>query len=320
MRMFVNTVVMLGAALAFSASAAAGGYPDRAVTIVVPYSAGGLTDLYGRLIGKYLGTLWGVPVIVENKGGAGTMIGTQTAARAKPDGYTLLLTSYAYTSNPILRRHLPYSKDALQPVMLVGRTSNMLVVSAKTNLHTLNDVIAKAKKSPGNLRLASSGNGSSPQIAAELWAKAVGVKITHVPYKGTSPAMNDVYAGQVDGIFDGLSSMPAVKSGMLRAIAIASEKRQAAAPNVPTFKELGVNLIFGSWFGFFVPQGTPDAIVKKLNADMRRAVDDPATRAALENTHLVIDTGSPAKFAHFLKYESSRLQDLVNSGADIAVE
>ncbi|MBV6306347.1 tripartite tricarboxylate transporter substrate binding protein [Candidimonas humi] len=318
--MFVNTVVMLGAALAFSASAAAGGYPDRAVTIVVPYSAGGLTDLYGRLIGKYLGTLWGVPVIVENKGGAGTMIGTQTAARAKPDGYTLLLTSYAYTSNPILRRHLPYSKDALQPVMLVGRTSNMLVVSAKTNLHTLNDVIAKAKKSPGNLRLASSGNGSSPQIAAELWAKAVGVKITHVPYKGTSPAMNDVYAGQVDGIFDGLSSMPAVKSGMLRAIAIASEKRQAAAPNVPTFKELGVNLIFGSWFGFFVPQGTPDAIVKKLNADMRRAVDDPATRAALENTHLVIDTGSPAKFAHFLKYESSRLQDLVNSGADIAVE
>jgi len=318
--MFVNTVVMLGAVLAFSASAAAGGYPDRAVTIVVPYSAGGLTDLYGRLIGKYLGKLWGVPVIVENKGGAGTMIGTQTAARAKPDGYTLLLTSYAYTSNPILRRHLPYSKDALQPVMLVGRTSNMLVVSAKTGLHTLNDVIAKAKKSPGNLRLASSGNGSSPQIAAELWAKAVGVKITHVPYKGTSPAMNDVYAGQVDGIFDGLSSMPAVKSGMLRPIAIASEKRQAAAPNVPTFKELGVNLIFGSWFGFFVPRGTPDALIKKLNADMRRAVDDPATRAALENTHLVVDTGSPAKFAHFLKYESSRLQDLVNSGADIAVE
>src|SRR5690606_16730777 len=129
---------------------------------------------------------------------------------APADGHTILLTSYAYTSNPILRQDVPYAEDALRPVMLLGSSRNMLVVSARTDLHKLEDVIAKAKHSPGNLRLASSGNASSPHIAAELWAKEVGVTITHVPYRGTGPAMNDVLSGEVDGIFDGPSAMPNV--------------------------------------------------------------------------------------------------------------
>lgn len=320
MKLFARAVAVLLAAFALASTAIAKKYPDHPVTIIVPYSPGGVTDLYGRVIADYLGKLWDVPVIVENKAGAGTMIGTADAARAEPDGYTLLLTSYAYTSNPILRKKLLYPKDALRPVMLLGNSRNMLVVSAQTDLHTLEDVIAKAKKSPGNLKLASSGNGSSPHIAAELWAKEVGVTITHVPYKGTSPAMNDVLAGEVDGIFDGPSAMPKVKAGLLRAIAIASEKRHPGAPGVPTFRELGVDLVFGSWFGFLVPKNTPDAIVEKLNADLRKAVEDPATRAAIDKTNLLVATGSPQDFAKFLDFESKRLQGLVDSGADITVQ
>lgn len=300
---------------------AAQAFPDnKPVTIVVPYAAGGVTDLYGRAIADYLGKLWKVPVIVQNKGGGGTVIGTQEVARAEPDGHTILLTSYAYTSNPILRTDLPYAKDALVPVMLLASSSNMLVVSARTDLHTLEDVIAKAKRAPGALQLASSGNASSPHIAAELWAKEVGVKITHVPYRGTGPAMNDVLSGEVDGIFDGPSSMPNVKAGKLRAIAIASAKPHPGAPGVPTFRELGIDLVFGSWFGFLVPKGTPDELIEKINTDLRQAVNDPKTRAIIDKTGVITVAGSPQEFADFLAYESDRLQRLVDSGANISVQ
>jgi tripartite-type tricarboxylate transporter receptor subunit TctC len=295
-------------------------YPDQPVTIIVPYAPGGVTDVYGRAIAEYLGRKWGVPVIVKNEGGGGTMIGTLAVARAQPDGYTVLLTSYAYTSNPLLRNDVPYAKDALRPVMMLGNSRNMLVVSAQSDLHDMADVLAKAKKSPGNLRLASSGIASSPHIAAELWAHAVGVQITHVPYRGTTPAMTDVLAGQVDGIFDGPSSMPNVDAGRLRAIAIASEQRHPAAPNVPTFRELGIDLVFGSWFGFLVPKDTPDAVVDKLNADLRLAVQDPRTRAAIDKTGLLMATGSPRQFADFLAFESKRLKQLVDTGADLRLQ
>lgn len=320
MKRLLRACAALAATAVLAAPAAARDYPSQPVTIVVPYAPGGVTDLYGRAIADYLGKLWKVPVIVKNEGGAATMIGTQAVARAEPDGHTLLLTSYAYTSNPILRTDMNYGKDAFRPVMLLGNSRNMLVVSGRGDLHTLDDVVAKARKSPGNLRLASSGVASSPHIAAELWAHAVGVQITHVPYRGTSPAMNDVFAGQVDGIFDGPSAMPNVKAGRLRAIAIASEQRHPGAPGVPTFRELGVDLVFGSWFGFFVPKGTPDAVVDQLNADLRQAVADPATRAAIDKTALLVAAGSPKEFADFLEYESQRLKKLVDSGADFSAQ
>jgi tripartite-type tricarboxylate transporter receptor subunit TctC len=321
MKRLLIACAVLAALLALSApSGAEKPYPHQPVTIIVPYAPGGVTDVYGRAIAEYLGKLWQVPVIVKNEGGGGTMIGTQTVARAEPDGNTILLTSYAYTSNPVLRNDVPYAKDALRPVMLLGNSRNMLVVSARGDLHTLDDVLAKARKSPGNLRLASSGIASSPHIAAELWAHAEGVQITHIPYRGTTPAMTDVLAGEVDGIFDGPSAMPNVDAGRLRAIAIASEKRHPAAPNVPTFRELGVDLVFGSWFGFLVPKGTPDAVVDKLNADLRKAVADPATRAAIDKTALLVSAGSPQDFAVFLDYETKRLKQLVESGADLRLQ
>lgn len=311
---------VISASVITTTTTAAEDYPRQPVTIVVPYAPGGVTDAYGRIIADYLGRQWKVPVIVKNEAGGGTMIGTSAVARAEPDGNTILLTSYAYTSNPILRKDLSYDKDAFRPVMLLGNSRNMLVVSARSDLHTLDDVVAKAKKSPGNLRLASSGIASSPHIAAELWARAVGVQITHVPYRGTSPAMNDVFAGEVDGIFDGPSAMPNVKAGKLRAIAIASEEPHPFAPGVPTFRELGVDLVFGSWFGFLVPKGTPDAIVDKLNADLRRAVEDPTVKAAIDKTGLLLSVGSPEQFSDFLDYESERLQKLAKTSADLRLQ
>ncbi|QDJ52627.1 hypothetical protein CBR69_21055 [Bordetella hinzii] len=309
--------LLAACAVAMCGLGSAQAFPEHAVTIVVPYAPGGVTDLYGRAIGEFLGRRWKVPVIVKNEGGAATMLGTQSVARAEPDGHTLLLTSYAYTSNPVLRKDMSYGEDALRPVMLLGNSRNLLVVPAKGELHTLDDVLAKARKSPGNLRLASSGMASSPHIAAELWAKAEGVQITHVPYRGTGPAMNDVLGGMVDGIFDGPSSMGNVEAGRLRAIAIASEKRHPGAPGVPTFRELGVDLVFGSWFGFFVPKGTPDAVLQQINADLRAAIADPATRAAIDRTSLLVEGGTPEAFARFLDYESARLKALVDSGVDL---
>ena len=316
--MLQRALVSLCAALAFSAQAET--YPDRPITLVVPYTAGGITDAYARSIGEYLGRLWDTQVVVENKGGAATILGTQHVARAKPDGYTILLTSYAYTSNPVLRKDLPYKPEALTPVMLLGNSRSMLVVSSKSELHTLKDVIAKGRKSPGNLKFASSGNASSPHVAAELWAKEVGVSITHVPYKGTGPAMNDLFGGLVDGIFDGPSSIANVRSGRLRALGIANDTRHPAAPEVPTFKEQGIDMVFGSWFGFMVPADTPKPIVEKLNAGLNKSLQDPAVRKVLDAAGLFVVGGTPDEFAHFLDGESKKLQGLVDSGVKFIVQ
>lgn len=313
-------VLLAASALPAQALAEAQSYPDRPITLIVPYSPSGVTDAYARSIGDYLGRLWNTQVIVENKGGAGTIIGTQHVSRAKPDGYTLLLTSYAYTSNPILRKDLSYDPASLTPVMLLGNSRSMLVVSSKSDLHTLKDVIAKGKKAPGNLKFASSGNASSPHIAAELWAKEVGVSITHVPYKGTGPAMNDLFGGLVDGIFDGPSSIANVHAGRLRALGIASETRHPAAPEVPTFKEQGIDLVFGSWFGFLAPAGTPEPVIQKINDGLNKSLSDPKVKSVLDAAGLFIVGGTPQEFASFLDHESNRLQGLVDSGVKLLVK
>lgn len=317
-----RTVVLACATLlaGVAAPAQADKFPDHAVTIVVAYAPGGVTDLYGRVLARKLSEMWGQPVVVENKAGGGTTIGTQYVARAPANGYTLLLTSYAYTSNPILMAKLPYDPAALTPLMLLGNSHTMLVLTGNSPMKTLEDVVAKARSAPGAFKVASSGNASSPHISAELFAKAIGAEITHVPYKGTGPAMNDVLAGQVDGIFDGPASMPTVRAGKLRAIAIAAPSRHPAAPDVPTFREKGIDLIFGSWFGFFVPTGTPAAIQTQLLADLHKALEDPDVRNQIGKTSLEISGGTPEAFAAFLKAESERLRKLIASGARIILD
>ncbi|MGE0313006.1 MAG: Bug family tripartite tricarboxylate transporter substrate binding protein [Lautropia sp.] len=295
-------------------------FPSRTVTIVVPYAAGGVTDRYTRAVAEHLTKAWGQSVIIENRAGGGTLIGTQVVSIAKPDGHTLLATRFGFTSNPVLRRNLPYARDALRPVALYGANPNLLIISARSSIRSLEDVVRTAKSSEGALKLASSGNGSSPHIAAELFAKLVGASITHLPYRGQSPAMNDVVSGVADGMFDGLSAMPLVRDGSLRAIAIASAKRSPLAPDLPTFRELGIDLVFGSWFGVLAPAGVPDAIVDKINADINAALRDPGVRATFDRAGLIPSPGTAADFGRFLQSETDRLKALVDGGAKIAFE
>lgn len=289
-------------------------FPKRSVTIVVPYSAGGVTDYFARQMGFKLSKIWGQPVVVDNRAGGGTIIGTQLVAKAPADGYTLLFTSYGFTANQVLRKNLPYMTAAFRPVALLGTSHNVLLVTNRLKGKSLDDLLAEAKATPGSLKLGSSGLGSSPHIGAELFAKQTGIDFIHVPYKGQGPAMSDLIAGAVDGMFDGMSSYSQVKGGYVGAVAIAANQRHPAAPEIPTFKELGVDLVAGTWFGLLAPAATPDAVVAKINADMREALQDKELKAQIAKTGLSVSTSSPEAFGDFLSQESAKLQNLVDRG------
>ena len=296
-------------------------YPERQVTIVVPYPPGGVTDVYGRALAQRLSQIWGQPVVVDNKPGGGTVIGTQLVSRASADGYTLLLTSYGYTSNPVLKKSLPYDTKALTPLYLLGTSANMLVINPNLPVKNMNDIIALGKSKPGALTFGSSGNASSPHIAAELFAMETGVKMTHIPYKGPGPAMNDLLGGQIMGIFDGPSAMPRVRAGQLTAIAIATAQRHPAALEVPTFRELGIDLVFGSWFGFFVPTGTFGDIQNTIIAGIELALKDPTVISAIEKTGLTYANLKQQDYQKFLDAEEVRLRRLIKTeGAGIQLE
>jgi len=296
-------------------------FPDKQVTIVVPYPPGGVTDIYGRAIAAELSKQWGQPVVVDNRPGGGTVIGTQYVSRQPANGYTLLLTSYGFTSNPVLKKTLPYDPKSLSPLFLLGRSTSLLVVNPNVPFKNVKEMIAFGKSQPGGLIFGSSGNASSPHISAELFAAEAKVRITHVPYKGTGPAMNDLLGGQIMGIFDGPSAMPRVNSGSLNAIAIAAEKRHPSAPNVPTFRELGVDLVFGSWFGFLIPSGTPSTIQNDLIKGIETALKTENVQNAIGKTGLFIDALKPAEYAKFLANEEQRLRNLLKvEGVSIAIE
>jgi tripartite-type tricarboxylate transporter receptor subunit TctC len=268
-----------------------------------------------------LSRLWNQNVVIDNRAGGGTIIGTQHVSRAAPDGYTLLLTGYGFTSNPILRKNLPYDPASLTPLLLIGTSSNTLVINANLPFRDLTDVLKMAREKPGALTLASSGNGSSPHVAAELFAKAAGIQITHIPYKGTSPAMNDLLGGQVNGIFDGTSALGNVTTGKLRAIATAAAVRHPDSPEVPTFRELGIDLVFGGWFGFFVPSAMPQSLQDTIFKDIEAAIADPVVKAVIVKTGLVLENQTQEQFKNFLQTESARLKQLTeSSNASITVE
>ncbi len=316
---FVLAIWLLAASFCVAPSFAK--YPEKQVTIVVPYPPGGVTDVYGRALAQRLSQIWGQPVVVDNKPGGGTVIGTQLVSRASADGYTLLLTSYGYTSNPVLKKSLPYDPKALTPLYLLGTSANMLVINPNLSVKTLKDIITLGKEKPGALIFGSSGNASSPHIAAELFAMEAGVKMTHVPYKGTGPAMNDLLGGQIMGIFDGPSAMPRVRAGQLHAVAIASAQRHPAALEVPTFRELGIDLVFGSWFGFFVPTGTLGSVQKTIIEGIELALRDPVVISAIEKTGLTYANLKQQEYQKFLDTEEARLRRLITAdGASIQLE
>ncbi len=318
--LFFKALLALAVVALLASAQASEPFPKRTVTLVVPYAAGGVTDLFARTVGARLARIWSQPVVVDNRAGGGTLIGTQSVARAAGDGHTLLLTSYAFTSNPVLRQNLPYAPSAFRPVGLLGSSHNVLLLNNRWRGKSLAELLALARAQPGSLKLASSGLASSPHIGAELFVRQVGIDYTHVPYKGQSPAMSDLMAGVVDGMFDGMSSYAQVHAGQVVALAIAAPQRHPGAPEIPTFKELGVDFVAGTWFGLLAPATTPDAVVAQINADLRSALADPEVKAQIARTGLLVSAASPEAFGQFLNQETARLQQLVRQGFKIDLQ
>lgn len=295
----------------------AAGYPDRPIRLVVPFPPGGGVDIVGRLVGKRLSEALGQPVIIDNKPGAGAIIGSEFVAKSAPDGYTLLMGSAsALTINQSLYKTLPYDPAAhFVAVGLVANTPGVLAVNPKVPANTLQDLIRLAKAKPGKMTYASSGNGNFQHLLAELFKAETGIDILHVPYKGSAPALADTVAGQVDMVFDVIpSAAPLIESGKLRGLAVSTARRSAVLPNVPTMDEAGVKgFDASSWYGVVAPAGTPKAVVDRLSAAIAEMARSPEMQADLLKVGAA-PLGEPASaFAAFLKSESARWAKLIKA-------
>ncbi len=297
-------------------------YPSKPVRLVVPFPAGGTTDVMGRLIGQQLSARLGQQFIIDNRPGAAGGIGTDVVAKSPADGYTLLLGAVAtHSINPSLYAHLPYDpvKDFV-PISLLGTLPNVLVINPSLSVRSVQELIALAKAKPGTLTFASGGNGTTHHLSGELFKRMAGVDMTHVPYKGNAPAITDVIGGQVNLMFDNISnSLPHIKAGKLRALAVTGPARSPVLPNVPTLAEFGfTGYNITSWFGLFAPAGTPQPIVSRLNTTVNAALHDKQVREFLANAGIEAQGDSLEQFRAFLQTESVRWSKLVKeSGAHI---
>ncbi|MBV9078875.1 MAG: tripartite tricarboxylate transporter substrate binding protein [Methylobacteriaceae bacterium] len=317
---------LLGAGLlgwAAASGASAQGFPTRPVKIVVPYTAGGTTDIFARLIGERMGQSLGQQFIIENRPGAGGNIGADAVAKAEPDGYTLVMATIAtHAINPNLYPRMPYDSVAdFTPVAFVAGVPNLMVVSPKTvKARTVAEFIAEAKASTRKFNMASSGNGTSIHLSGEMFKQATGVEMPHVPYRGSGPALNDLIGGQVDVMFDNLpSAVEQVRGGNLRALAVTSSTRSPAIPEVPTLAESGLpGFEATSWFALFGPKGMPPAIVARLNEEARKALDGPELRRRFAELGGDIRPLSPAELGAFAQAERDKWAVIVKqSGAKI---
>jgi tripartite-type tricarboxylate transporter receptor subunit TctC len=287
---------------ALGASAHAAQYPARPIRLIVPAPPGGTTDLLGRVIGAKLGDALGQQVVIDNRGGAGGVVGTDMLTKAPPDGYTLAVIYTPHTVLPHMQKHLPYDALAdIAPISMVTSAPLILVVHPALPVHTVKDLIALAKKQP--VVYGSAGNGSGGHLSGELLKQMTGIAATHVPYKGAGPAATDVVAGQLQFQFASqITAQGFIKAGRLRAIAVTSARRTPSFPDVPTVAESGVpGFVVENWFGMIAPARTPLAIVTRLNTEIVRALQLPDVRAKLgaEGSDIVGDT--PVAFAAFLR-------------------
>ena len=313
----------LAAALAVTpAFAQAPAYPTKPIRIVVPFPPGGATDILARAVAQHLTEVWGQSVIVDNRPGAGGNIGAELVAKATPDGYTLLMgTVGTHAINASLYSKMPYDhvKD-FAPIILVAAVPNVLEVNPALPVNSVTELIAYAKANPGKLNFASSGNGTSIHLSGELFKVMAGVDMTHVPYKGSAPALQDLIAGQVQLMFDNLPpSLPQIKAGKLRALAVTSATRAPALPDVPTVAEAGLpGFEASSWFGVLAPAGTPPAIVAKLNAEIARWLATPEAKEKLLAQGANAAGGAPDDFARHIASETTKWAKVVKaSGAKV---
>ena len=304
-------LVLGGMGLALPTLAA---YPEKPLRLVVPFAPGGGTDLVGRLVAEGMAQDLGQPVIVDNKPGAGTIIGTDLVAKSAPDGYTLVMGTFALAVNPALVAKLPFdpNKD-LAPVGLIGTSPNVLVVRTDKPWKNVNDVLLAAKAAPGKLNYGSFGNGTSAHLAGALFANLTKVELTHIPYKGSSPALTDLLGGQIDMMFTTVASVAQyINAGTLHALAVTSVKRSPAWPDLPTLAEAGVvGYMAESWYAVYAPAGTPAAVLARLNAALKQAVKSDNFRRRVEAEGLVINVGTPADLERYVLAEQLRWRRVV---------
>ncbi|MDM0120274.1 Bug family tripartite tricarboxylate transporter substrate binding protein [Variovorax arabinosiphilus] len=298
----------------------------KAITYLVPFPAGGTTDTLGRLISQKLGTALGTSVVIDNRGGAGGSVGSEVASRAAPDGYTMLGgTISSHAINVSLYPKIGYDPiKSFAPVTLIGTNPVVLVVNAASPYKTLKDVLEASKTKPGGLSSASAGTGTSQHLSLELLAYKSGVKFTHVPYKGSGPAIQDVIGGQVDMMFDTtVVAAPHIQSGKLRAIAVTSAKRLASMPDVPTVAESGIKGLGDfevvSWQAIFVPAGTPAPIVERLHKEIRTILAQPDMQEKMKGFGMEPADMTTAQIAAFQKAEVDKWAQVIKA-ANIKVE
>ena len=289
-------------------------FPDKPLHIVVPFAPGGGTDLIARLVAEGMGKDLGQPAIVDNKPGAGTIIGTDFVAKAPADGSTLVMATFAHAVNPSLQPRLPFNPEKdFAPVALIGTSPNVLVVRPDRPYKTVQDILAAAKAAPGKLTYGSFGNGTSAHLAGALFANLAKVDITHVPYKGSAPAITDLLGGQIDMMFTTVASVaPHISSGKLRAVAVTSAKRSPAWPDVPTIAEAGVpGYMAEIWYGLYAPAAPPAATIARLNAAVKQAVKSGTFRSRVESEGLVTSAGAPADLDRYVHAEIVRWSKVV---------
>ncbi len=290
-------------------------YPHKPLRLIVPFAPGGGNDTVARAIAQSAGASLGQPVVVDNRPGAGGMLGAQLAAKSPPDGYTLFLGGVgSHAVNPSLHARLPYDpvKD-FAPITLIASAPSVLVVHPSLPARTLAEFTALAKTSPGRINYASNGNGSSAQLAAVLYESMAGVRMVHVPYKGLAPALVDLLAGEVQAMFSSVVAIvPNIKAGRLRALAVTGKRRAALLPEVPTLDESGVpGYEAGSWYGILAPAGTPQAIVVKLHEAIARALAQPEVRERLVSEGAEVIGSTPEAFAAHITAELARMGKLI---------
>ncbi|WP_434032821.1 tripartite tricarboxylate transporter substrate binding protein [Cupriavidus sp. a3] len=303
--------------------AASDAYPDKPIRIVVPYTPGGFNDTLARTVGEKLTKLWKQPVVVDNRPGGNTLIGNSMVAKAAPDGYTLLITPLPFAALPALYgTKLPYNatKD-FSPVIWAASTQNVLVARNDLGLATVKDIVDFAKKNPGKLNYGSTGSGSSNHLSMELFEKMTGTKLTHVPYKGSGPAVLALLGGEIDVLFDNLPNvMNQIRAGKFKPVAVTGLQRSTLLPDVPTVAESGVpGYEVNVWFGIQAPAGTPKEVVQKLNQEIAKALADPEIMKRFREQGVEVVGSSPTKFATLVEAEIQKWGSVVRD-ANVRLE
>jgi tripartite-type tricarboxylate transporter receptor subunit TctC len=306
---------LVGTSLAF---AQADTFPSKSIRLIVPYPPGGGTDTLMRIITPPLTEIWKQSIIIENRPGAGGLIGTGVVVNAEPDGYTLLVQSASYAANPAIYKKLPYDPiKSLIDVAILGQTPYVMITAADGPYQSIRDLVIAAKSKPGEITFASAGVGSSTHLAAEYFNQLMGVKLIHVPYKGSPEAIQDTMSGRTAFYMAPLdTAIGQLKGGKVRALGVTSKTRNAAVPDIPSIAEQGYpNFEIGLWFGVWAPAGTPPVIVSKINQSVNKSMEEPEVKTAYETKGIKATPMSPAEFSKFVREEMMKYQKIAKEAA-----